>query len=699
MSTPPAGSKQNTTGTDFLNLLFGQCPPDLYVLLWALRDKGSAWLSVGQLDRCPAGLFTAEAGDVYYGVAPSPQDFGPHQRCLADQVSGIIGLWADIDIRHKTHKRQNLPATMGQAHDLAGALGIPPTVRVDSGHGLQCLWLFERPWLFRSSAERQQAQDLARRFHVALQARAKARGWEIDNVSDFARVLRLPGTWNCKDEGAAPVPVQVLVQDGPRYDVGDLLALLPPDGYEDLDRFNTGYKAERPTNGEALTPAELARRYVARMPEAVSRKRGHQALWAVAQVLYRGFAPDLTDEQARPILDEYNRRCLPPWSEKELLHKIDQAKNKSRLPLGYIINRDRRGHERNGQQQQESHQGEGQPPPSSAARKPMGIRRIPMSQLRSLPAAEKWLLRGLIPAEQVTILSALPKAGKTTFLAHLLHALETGGKFCGLDVRKGKVVCITEESEPVWADRRDKLTLTDNAEIVLRPFRTKPRMSDWLAFLQGLEESLRADRADVLVIDTLSKVWPVQNENDASEVTAALMPLLEIAYRLRVTLLLVHHLRKSEGMEGTQTRGSGGITAAVDSILELRRFNASNRQDRRRALSCDARFDDRVDELVIELSDDGTAYHARGDRVDARNNELAPVIAELLPDHPPGMTWEEVKEAWPEERVPGRDALQTALRFGHDSGVWSREGDGGKGSPFRYWKPGDEKPASHSEGE
>lgn len=310
--------------------------------------------------------------------------------------------------------------------------------------------------------------------------------------------------------------------------------------------------------------------------------------------------------------------------------------------------------------------------------------RVPASQLRRLDEAKKWLWKGCVPAGLVTILSALPKAGKTTLLAHLLRACATGETFCGLEVLPAKVVCVTEESETVWAERRDRLGLEDHCEFVLRPFRTKPGAAVWTDFLARLTDSLAKRPAELVVIDTLAKLWPVANENDASEVTAALMPLQEVAYGLNVTLLLVHHLRKSGGDEATATRGSGGITAAVDSILELRRYRPADRKDRRRVLNCDGRFDGRVDELVMELAADGKSYLAYGDRSDAAVHEHVPLIAGMLPILPPGMTQEELIEAWPTDEAPRKASVLDALRYGFESGLWSRSGRGIKGDPYRY---------------
>jgi P4 family phage/plasmid primase-like protien len=93
------------------------------------------------------------------------------------------------------------------------------------------------------------------------------------------------------------------------------------------------------------TPDKIARAraYVRKMRAAVSGQGGHDATFEVAQVLVRGF--DLTVEQAWPILEEFNRRCQPPWSDDELAHKLNDADKHSRLPRGYLLDTDREAEE------------------------------------------------------------------------------------------------------------------------------------------------------------------------------------------------------------------------------------------------------------------------------------------------------------------------------------------------------------------
>src|SRR5207237_3939873 len=66
-----------------------------------------------------------------------------------------------------------------------------------------------------------------------------------------------------------------------------------------------------------------ARAYVARIEPAVSGQGGHNRTFRVACALVQKFG--LTAGQAWPILVEFSSRCLPPWQEAELRHKLDDA--------------------------------------------------------------------------------------------------------------------------------------------------------------------------------------------------------------------------------------------------------------------------------------------------------------------------------------------------------------------------------------
>lgn len=72
---------------------------------------------------------------------------------------------------------------------------------------------------------------------------------------------------------------------------------------------------------------ERARKYLSKIPAAVSGNRGHDQTFHAACVLTLGFG--LSDQEALPVLAEWNAGCRPPWSERELTRKLAEAGKQS----------------------------------------------------------------------------------------------------------------------------------------------------------------------------------------------------------------------------------------------------------------------------------------------------------------------------------------------------------------------------------
>jgi putative DNA primase/helicase len=75
---------------------------------------------------------------------------------------------------------------------------------------------------------------------------------------------------------------------------------------------------------------DRVRAYIERMPAAISGQGGHPATFAVACVI----AANVSDfDEQFALLAEYNQRCKPPWSKRELEHKLDDARKRDLRPL------------------------------------------------------------------------------------------------------------------------------------------------------------------------------------------------------------------------------------------------------------------------------------------------------------------------------------------------------------------------------
>jgi hypothetical protein len=251
------------TAYDFLASRFGGKPKGAYVLIWRWRGRKSYWFT--DLGEAATLVEQLQNEDVYVGVALSPNGFGPHKRCRVEHTAGIAALWTDLDIASNAHKKLNLPRSVEEALSLIPPT-LPPSQIVHTGHGVQAWWIFREPWLFRDGVDRSYAADLAHRFNQDFRMRARMRGWDVDSVSDLARVLRVPGTTNTKVADAY-CPVFILENRDRRYDRSELeetlnIAGIPPRGTGNRPRkVGGGQIAGQPwiLNPNAKPPVEKFR--------------------------------------------------------------------------------------------------------------------------------------------------------------------------------------------------------------------------------------------------------------------------------------------------------------------------------------------------------------------------------------------------------------------------------------------------------
>jgi transcriptional regulator with XRE-family HTH domain len=85
---------------------------------------------------------------------------------------------------------------------------------------------------------------------------------------------------------------------------------------------------------------ERARLYLQRMDGAVSGQGGHDQTFRAARTLVVDFDLD-TETALKLLLSDFNPRCTPPWSERELRHKVNSAQKLS-SPRGKLLQEPRR---------------------------------------------------------------------------------------------------------------------------------------------------------------------------------------------------------------------------------------------------------------------------------------------------------------------------------------------------------------------
>ena len=219
------------TPLDFLNLLWRDKPPGLFVLIWSLLGKESHWFQ----DIGAAAEFVQRAygRNIYIGVGLSDQDRGLHHRCVSAEIGGIAGFAVDLDLKSEAHNKKPLPATIEDALTLIPP-DLPPTIIIATGNGLQAWWFLEEPWIFGNGDERKEAAALSLRLQTLFRYNSSGRGWSFERLADLARVLRMPGTINAKDP-ANPKAVEVYSVEGRRYNPFDFRKYLDGLAIPDLE--------------------------------------------------------------------------------------------------------------------------------------------------------------------------------------------------------------------------------------------------------------------------------------------------------------------------------------------------------------------------------------------------------------------------------------------------------------------------------
>jgi hypothetical protein len=255
-----------------------------------------------------------EDGGCSCGKNPCPSKPGKHPRTrhgLKDgtteqaTIRGWWGRWPQANVAVCTGAASGLFVVgpdgtegIGKLADLQRNYGtLPRTVTAQTGGGGQ-------HWYFRWPPAGE------------IQNRANHRGLPIDVRGEGGYVVAPPS----RNQAGAYVwldpPTRCDVAEAP----GWLLDWCRPDD-DGQGAKPSGFKAHA---GGGTSIVDRAIAYLAKVPEAISGEGGHDRTLEAARSVVYGF--DLGREVGYQLLaTHYNCRCSPPWSEKELRHKCEEA--------------------------------------------------------------------------------------------------------------------------------------------------------------------------------------------------------------------------------------------------------------------------------------------------------------------------------------------------------------------------------------
>jgi hypothetical protein len=213
--------------------------------------------------------------------------------------------------------------------DFLTGMGWPSPLLCDSGNGYHLLYRIDLP-----------ADDggLVKRVLHALDGRFDDAAVEIDRkVHDAPRITKLYGTRACKGEhtperphrGTGILEAPETLQAVPQPLLEKLAGEVPvPERPAPQSLYHSvGHISSVILDMGSGQKQQRARAYLAKMNPAIEGRGGDRQTFTAACSLVIDF--DLTPEEALPLLREYNERCVPPWSEDQLVYKLQKALEKA----------------------------------------------------------------------------------------------------------------------------------------------------------------------------------------------------------------------------------------------------------------------------------------------------------------------------------------------------------------------------------
>ncbi len=196
---------------------------------------------------------------------------------------------------------------------------------------------------------------------------------------------------------------------------------------------------------------------------------------------------------------------------------------------------------------------------------------------------------GLVFRGALSLFAAMPKTGKTWLLIAWIAELVRGGTWLGSPPlgRSARVLLVTEEPLFILKAQARMFGIEHNVDILTLDG-VAPGTS-WPALVSATAERAVETGAEVLMFDTISTLAGMEDENSASDVNAALRPLLLAARTHDLAVVGVHHAAKSGGI-----RGSTVFEAVPDVLVEV----GHGKTKRQRVLTVRSRLQDAPEDPV-----------------------------------------------------------------------------------------------------
>lgn len=298
-------------------------------------------------------------------------------------------------------------------------------------------------------------------------------------------------------------------------------------------------------------------------------------------------------------------------------------------------------------------------------------------------APRKFLVEDVIAEGNLILLAGRPKAGKSWLLLQLAQALDAGGEWLGRRAKRARVLLITlEDGQRRIHERMHVMRWRPNAAGVAT------ELPDSLAGrgMDAIRNEAESGSWDCIIIDSLrAAIRGAIDENANSAMAALVQGLADIAHQTNVTIILVHHTRKTGDDDPFNViAGAGATRAAYDLGMVLDR----KRGEAEAVLMFESR-DLSVEDMTISFdasrgwSYAGSAVKREELRAGRRVVQVLDALERENADCDGWFSTEEIAQAMNVTRQAALEQLKNAERAG---AVTRKREQAGKGKARDLWQ-------------
>ena len=235
--------------------------------------------------------------------------------------------------------------------------------------------------------------------------------------------------------------------------------------------------------------------------------------------------------------------------------------------------------------------------------KEVAIQRLDTFLAQDYPVS--YVIDRMLPTGGMSILSADPKAGKSTLARNMIYRVSRGESVLGRQTAKTSVLYLSLEEKEDELQKHFRLlgATTEPIYLYVGPIPLERT-------LVVLAEEIKKHSAGFAVIDPLFDMLALTDTNDYALTNRALKAVLTIARQLNCHIMALHHTAKA-GEQGTARAmlGSTALRGATDANLMLGVDHKSDTKTR--YFSSEQRYGDAIDEHTL-LYDKATGETSLG---------------------------------------------------------------------------------------